>query len=114
VSSCVSIWPYRHNLSWDYQGRPIGYSVAFTSPDVCTDGSQSQISRQRRFTTLFFRSSVSGAETSGTTPTRSDLLESKPVGSTAISEVNAIELQNLRAKKSDEQYEPHPRQECED
>ncbi|KAH9974695.1 hypothetical protein BGW80DRAFT_1302166 [Lactifluus volemus] len=75
---------------------------------------RSQISRQRRFTTLFFRSSVSGAETSGTTPTRSDLLESKPVGSTAISEVNAIELQNLRAKKSDEQCEPHPRQECED
>jgi hypothetical protein len=46
--------------------------------------------------------------------TRSDLFESKPVGSTAISEVNAIDLQNLRAKRSDEQYEPHPTQEFED
>ncbi|KAH9974711.1 hypothetical protein BGW80DRAFT_1302227 [Lactifluus volemus] len=76
--------------------------------------SRSQNSRQRRFTTLFFRSSVSGAETSGMMSTRSDLFESKPVGSTAISEVNAIDLQNLRAKKSDEQYEPHPTQEFED
>jgi hypothetical protein len=45
-------------------------------------------------------------------PTRSDLLESKPAGSTAISGVNALELQDLQ--KSDEQYGPHPRQEIED
>jgi hypothetical protein len=34
--------------------------------------------------------------------TGSDLLESKPAGSSVISEVNAVGLQDLRAKKSDE------------